>query len=96
MIVLLAIVPCDSLLTICLNKFSSEWTREHATHNCPWVKTGVLRSTPTRINVCPWALLMVMAYASLTRNCKRHNLKGTLTASLVFRVMRGKKCMVPR
>ena len=36
-------------------------TLDIATYNCPCVKTGFFRYTPTFESVCPWLLLIVIA-----------------------------------
>ena len=51
--------------------FEAEVHLDIATYNWPWVKTGVLRSTPTYLTDCPWDLLIVIAKANLTGNCLR-------------------------
>ena len=41
---------------------------ELATYNCPWLNTGDLSHTPTRLRVCPCALFIVVAKAIQTGN----------------------------
>ena len=43
---------------------------ELATYSCPWVKTGDRSQTPTVVSVCPCDLLMVVAKAVRTGNCR--------------------------
>jgi len=50
--------------------------RNMATYNWPCVNTGLGRKMPTIFNVCPYALLMVMANAGCIGNWRRHRVKG--------------------
>jgi hypothetical protein len=52
-----------------------------ATYNWPCVNTGLGRKMPTIFNVCPCALLMVMANAGRTRNWQRRKVKGIRSMS---------------
>ena len=47
-----------------------------ATYNCPWLNTGVCKSTPTNFTDCPIDLLMVRAYANWTGNWRLVIRKG--------------------
>jgi hypothetical protein len=46
-------------------------------------------------NVCPWALLIVMANAGCNGNCRRRRVKGILSVSEVVMLRRGMKTHLP-
>ena len=61
------------------NKDDIDLTRENATYNWPWVKTGFSKRTPTLSKVCPCDLLMVIAKHNRTGNCSRRIVKGNIS-----------------
>ena len=58
------------------NKSGGFPTHEHATYSCPWAKHGFSKFSPHTRSDCPCALLMVIAKASCTGNCRRLNSNG--------------------
>ena len=64
--------------------------RDKATYNCPCENTGFLRYIPTRFRLCPCALLIVIAKASLIGNCLLVRMKGN-SISVVVKFILGKK-----
>ena len=75
-----------SIITLMLD---IEHTRERATYNCPWEKTDCGRYNPTLpLNVWPCALLIDMAKARRTGNCRLLNIKGKVV-SYGIRLKRG-------
>ena len=58
----------------------NEVARENATYSCPWLNTPCGKYTPVHSSDCPWALLIVRQYASLTGNCFRANWNGRLVS----------------
>ena len=70
-----------------------EPTLEMQTYNWPCAKQGSLSQTPTFERVCPWDLLIVIANATRTGNCRRHHSKG-YSLSLGFRVILGIKTLL--
>jgi len=58
-------------------------------------KTGLGRYTPTIYNVCPWALLIVMANVGRNGNCRRRRVKGILSVSEGVLLRRGMKMRLP-
>ena len=69
-------------------------TRNRATYNCPCVKQGVGKYTPTWRIVWPWDLLMVIVKAGRIGNCLRFIVKGRSRLD-GDRVMRGIKTRIP-
>jgi hypothetical protein len=68
------------------NKSEGFPKREQATYSCPCEKHGFSKFSPHTCSDFPCALLMVIAKASRTGNCKRLNWKGI---SVGFIGMRG-------
>ncbi len=60
-----------------------------------WQKTGLGRYTPIVYNVCPWALLIVMANAGRNGNCRQRRVKGILSVSEGVMLRRGMKTRLP-
>ena len=44
-------------------------TLNSATYNCPCIKTGICKSTPTKLKDCPYDLFTVIAKHSQIGNC---------------------------
>ena len=70
--------PCSSSCPITILKPSILRTRDRATYNWPWVKTGLHKYKPTFFSDCPWRLLMVIAKDKVIGNCLHCSLKGHL------------------
>ena len=73
-------IPC---VFVALTLTQISWylrAREKATYSCPWANTGDGRKIPSRLNVCPWDLLIVMQYDSRSGNCVRSRVNGKLTS----------------
>ena len=67
--------------------------RDNATYNCPCVKTGVRKFTPTYFSDCPCDLFIVIAKASLTGNCLHENLDPN-PSSGPYNVIHGMKAIL--
>jgi hypothetical protein len=50
-------------------------------------KTGLGRYTPTLLSVCPWLLLIVMAYEIRIGNCLRFIMKGHFESVKVVTIL---------
>ena len=65
---------------------------ESATYSCPWLKTGTLISNPTYFKDCPWDLLIVIANANRTGNCRLVKWNGNAVEEGVKEIRGIKTC----
>ena len=69
-------------------------TLDTATYNCPWLKTGFGKYTPTCCNDCPWLLFIVIAKHTEVGNCHLFKTNGHFE-SLGDKVILGMNTCLP-
>ena len=75
-------------------RFAVELTLEHATYNWPCAKTCPRSHTHACFKVWPCDLLIIIAYAGLTGNCRRWHSNG-YSFALGMNVIRGMRMILP-